>query len=134
MTWPLAILLILALLVGVACEFARRRSFSRFATRGCAGRVWLRAFPDARNDEIREFLQLLVDAFALRRRHFLKFRPDDAVMDIYRGINPPKWTMADQMEVECFAMMLEKRYGVALESFWRDDITLGEVFGRTRAG
>ena len=53
---------------------------------------------------------------------------------IYRGINPPKWTMADQMEVECFAMLLKKRYWVELESFWRDDLTLGEVFGRTRAG
>jgi propanediol dehydratase small subunit len=134
MPWPLAILLILALLVGVACEIARRRSFLRFATRGCAGRVWIRAFPDARKEEVREFLQLLVDAFALRRKHVLKFRPDDAVMDVYRGINPPKWTIADQMEVECFAMMLKKRYGVALESFWRDDITLGEVFGRTRRG
>ena len=132
MTWPVAIFLILSLLVGVACEFALRKSFSRFAHRACAGRLWLRAFPDGRKDDIREFLRLLVDAFALRRKHALKFRPDDAIMDIYRGVNP-KWAMADQMELECFAMLLKKRYGVAIESFWRDDITLGEVFGRTRA-
>jgi hypothetical protein len=134
MWWTLLIILVVAIVVGVPCEIARRRSFSRFANRKCAGRFWLRSFPDAPKEEVREFLRLVVDAFALRRKHFLKFRPDDAVMDIYRGINPPDWTMADQMELECFAIVLKKRYGVALESYWRDDITLGEVFGRTRAG
>ena len=134
MWWTLGILLILALVIGVPIEIVRRRSFSRYANRTCAGRVWLGAFPDARKDEIREFLRLLVDAFALRRRHLLKFRPDDAVMDIYHGINPPSVTTADAGELECFAVLLEKRYGVELESFWRDDITLGEVFGRARAG
>jgi hypothetical protein len=134
MWWTLLVILIIALVAGVPCGIAHRRSFARFASRKCAGRAWLRAFPDARKQEIREFLRLLVDAFGLRRRHLLKFHPDDPVMDIYRAINPPDWTLADQMEVECFAMMLKKRYGVALESFWRDDITLGEVFGRARAG
>lgn len=41
MTWPFAILLILALLVGVACAVARCRSFSRFANRGCAASLGL---------------------------------------------------------------------------------------------
>jgi hypothetical protein len=134
MTWPFAILLTIALLVGVACAIARRRSFSRFASRRCAGRLWLREFPDARKEEIREFLRIVVDAFGLRRKHVLKFRPGDRVMDLYRAINPPKWTMADQMELEYFALLLKERSGVTLESFWRDDLTLGEVFGGARAG
>ena len=133
MTWPFAILLTIALLVGVACAIARRRRFSQFASRRCAGRLWLRAFPDARKEEIREFLRIVVDAFGLRRKHVLRFRPDDRVMDIYRAVNPPKWTMADQMELECFSLLLQERYGVTLESFWRDDITFGEIFSSTRA-
>lgn len=54
-------------------------------------------------------------------------------MDIYRAINP-KWLGVDSMEVEIFAQLLERQYEVELESIWRDDLTLGEVFGRTRAG
>lgn len=49
-------------------------------------------------------------------------------MDIYRAINPPEITGADVMELECFGMDLEKRYGVALSDIWHEDITLGEVF------
>jgi hypothetical protein len=134
MSWPLIIFFALAASAGVACvEVVRRKSFSRFAHRPCAGRAWLRTFPNARKSDIRAFLQLAVDAFALRQKHALKFRPDDAVMDIYRRINPPNWTLADHCELECFAILLEKRYGVMLESFWRADITLGEVFGRVAA-
>jgi propanediol dehydratase small subunit len=102
--------------------------------RSCAGRDWRRAFPGAPAEEIREFLKLFVDGFALRREHYLAFRPADRVMDVYRAINPPNWTPADSMELETFAQLLEQRYRLSLESIWRDDITLGEVFGRTRAG
>lgn len=79
------------------------------------------------------FLKLFVDGFALRRKHYLTFRPSDRIMDIYRAINP-KWLGVDSMEVEIFAQLLERQYEVELESIWRDDLTLGEVFGRTRAG
>ena len=103
-------------------------------SRACAGRDWRRAFPQAQSDEIRAFLKLFVNGFALRRKHYLAFRPTDRIMEVYRAINPPEWTVADNMELEIFAQELERQYGLSLESIWRDDLTLGEVFGRTRAG
>lgn len=103
-------------------------------TRSCAGREWQRSFPDASETDIREFLELFVDGFAMSSKHRLAFRPTDRIMDVYRAINPPNWTMADSMELESFAMLLERRYGLSLESIWREDLTLGEVFGHTRPG
>ena len=134
MHWPLIIFWTLAGAITVAVEIARRRRLSPMLDRSCAGRDWRRAFPDAPKGDIRTFLKLFVDGFALRRKHYLAFRPTDRIMDVYRAINPPEWTAADSMELEIFAQELERRYGLSLESIWRDDLTLGEVFGRTRAG
>jgi hypothetical protein len=134
MHWPSIIFWTLAGAITVAGEIARRRRLSPLFDRGCAGRDWRRAFPDAPKGDIRTFLKLFVDGFALRRKHYLAFRPTDRIMDVYRAINPPKWTVADSMELETFARELERQYGVSLESIWREDLTLGEVFGRTRAG
>jgi hypothetical protein len=134
MHWPSIIFWTVAGLLVVTIEIVRRRALSPMLTRSCAGRDWSRAFPHAQNDEIRAFLKHFVDGFALRRKHYLAFRPTDRIMDVYRAINPPTWTVADGGELETFAEELERRYGVSLQSIWRDDLTLGEVFGRTRAG
>lgn len=44
---------------------------------------------------------------------------------------PPKWSIADCLELEAFAVGLQKTYGVVLEKYWKEDITLGEVFELT---
>jgi hypothetical protein len=134
MHWPSIIFWTLAGAITLAAVIARRRRLSPLFARGCAGRDWRRAFPDATKGDIRTFLKLFVDGFALRQKHYLAFRPSDRLMDVYRAINPPKWTAADSMELEIFAQVLERQYGLSLESIWRDNLTLGEVFGRTRAG
>jgi propanediol dehydratase small subunit len=134
MNWPFIIFLTVASSLVVAMEIARRRRLSPMLNRASADRDWRRAFPEAPAREIRAFLELFVDVFALQRKHYLAFRPADRIMDVYRAINPPKWTAADNMELELLAQMLKQQYGLSLESIWRDDLTLGEVFGRTRAG
>jgi propanediol dehydratase small subunit len=130
---PIVILVLGVVAVGVACEVARRRAFRPIAERPSAGPEWRRHFPAASDADVREFLMLFEDAFVVGREHALKFRPDDRIMDIYRAVNPPKWTMADQMEIEIFGLTLKPRYGVALDAIWRDDLTLGEVFRATRS-
>jgi hypothetical protein len=99
--------------------------------RKCAGREWLEQFPNASAKDVREFLKLFVDAFALPRKSYLSFRPTDQIMAIYHAINPPKWTAADSMELEIFEQLLRRRYTLALDKIWRNDLTIGEVFGRT---
>ena len=55
-------------------------------------------------------------------------------MDVYRAVHPPKWTLADSMELESFATRCQTRCGIDVFGAWRDDITLGEVFALTRTG
>lgn len=111
-----------------ASEIARRRRLAPLFNRPCAGREWRRRFPDAPKEEVRQFLQMFVDSFSLERERYLTFRPDDQIMEVYRAINPPKWTVADSLELETFALAIESRYGFSLKSIWRDELTLGEVF------
>jgi propanediol dehydratase small subunit len=122
------IILIVGVGAGIAVERARRRRLAPFLTRTCAGREWRRRFPVAGKDDIRDFLNLFVDAFALHPGHFLKFRPTDQLMDVYRALYRPKWSLADCCELEFFSLLLKKRYALELTSIWRADLSLGEVF------
>ncbi len=135
--WPTVIFVLLgfvAIAFGLVGEIARRKSLRPITLRSCAGREWRRHFPAASSADIREFLVRFEGAFGVGRKHALKFRPDDRIMDIYRAVNPPKWTMADQMEVEIFGLSVEDRYGVSLPDIWRDDLTLGDVFAQAKRG
>lgn len=93
----------------------------------CQGRSWRRAFPCASKASIREFLQVFVDGFGFLGATRLTFGPDDSILAIYRQLYPSKW-IPDAMELETFAMDLERRWGVKLGSMWSERLTLGEVF------
>jgi hypothetical protein len=51
-------------------------------------------------------------------------------MEIYRTLYPERF-MADALELETLASHLHKRYGIDAATFWRDDITLGEIYEQT---
>ena len=112
--------------------FTERRRMRRYWNRVCAGPEWKKRFPQAPKDDIREFLKAFVDAFGFKRSRGLCFTPEDRVMDVYRTLYPPKWTLADSMELESFALRFQKHYGIDVYPLWRDDITLGELFALTR--
>jgi hypothetical protein len=104
----------------------------RYLARSCMGKQWRLRFPSASKQDIRKFLDIFtVDAFAFRAKHKLKFSPDDKVMDIYVALYPPKWTVADSLELETFAKRLQEEYGVDLVKRWNADLTLGDVFRLT---
>lgn len=88
--------------------------------------------PDSANKDLRAFLTLFLVGFNLPTKYYLSFRPSDRIMDVYRTIHPPQWSAVDSMELESFADLLERRYDLSLASIWRDDLTLGEVFRRSR--
>jgi hypothetical protein len=129
MTWlGLSVILALSAVVTVLVE---RRRFRRFWDRRCTGASWKTAFPAAPKAEIRDFLEMFVLAFDFRRSQKLRFEPADRLMDIYRTRYPSRLS-ADSMELETLVSMAEKRYGVDLLPSWHDNITLGELFERTR--
>jgi propanediol dehydratase small subunit len=116
---------------GLLVEIQTRKALRRYWERACMGIRWRRRFPDAPKAEIREFLDLFVEAFGFRRKRRCCFSPDDRVMEVYRTLYPPG-SEFDSMELETFCTTLRKRYGVNFAASWRDDITLGELYARTR--
>lgn len=124
------LVLVIVILLALPGWVAAHRAFGRIRLRPCAGRLWLRAFP-GRTTDVRRFLRLFDDAFMVGRRHFLKLRPDDALLDVYRAIYPPSpWCVSgDCCEFEVLERLLKREYGLALASIWRDDLTLRELFG-----
>jgi hypothetical protein len=75
-----------------------------------------------------------VDSFGFPRKHRLRFRPEDKVMDLYRALNPPNWSIGDNMELESLIDDFRARYHIDLVPLWREDITLGEVFAHAGFG
>ena len=96
------------------------------------GTQWRRRYPRASKTEIREFLAVFIGAFGFRQSRRLYFAPDDRVLDVYRTLYPPKWSVSDSMELETLATDLERTYGVDVFALWREDITLGDLFALTR--
>jgi propanediol dehydratase small subunit len=132
---PLYLLLGAVVALGaVATSVAERHRFRRLWSRDCTGKDWKAAFPEASKSEIREFLDLFVRAFAFSKSRRLKFEPTDRVMEIYGTRYPryPSSLSADMMELETFARMTEKRYGLDLAPGWSPETTLGEIFERVR--
>jgi propanediol dehydratase small subunit len=130
-TWiPITLLLFVALGGGLIVEFHRQKRLSQYWRRACTGFRWRRQFPDAPKCEIREFLDLFVDAFGFKPKRRCCFAPDDRVMEIYRTVYPPGDDV-DNMELEFLYKKVKKRYGIDLAALWREDVTLGEIYKQT---
>lgn len=125
----LIILLTLGLSISIPLEIARRKRIRPYLDRACNGASWKQRFPSASKSEIRDFLGLFVRAFAFSRKRQLAFSPDDKIMEIYRALYPPG-SLVDSLELESFARDFKKTYGIDVLGFWRDDVTLGELFAR----
>jgi len=93
--------------------------------------MWKKKYPKVSKDEIRQFLDYFIDAFAFSPARRLCFRPDDRIIDVYRARYPFPTIMADQMEMERFLLMLDEHYHVDLLPFWREDVTLADLFELT---
>lgn len=126
---PFSLLLIAVL--AVASSALHGGVLRAYVRRGCQGRAWRRAFPGASKSDIRDFLTLFADAFALRRKHRLKFGPDDTVLSIYQACNPHAW-LPDALELETLATNMQTKHGLLPERLWNDGLTLGQLFAHTR--
>ena len=113
------------------CEMNTRRIMLRYVERACTGSKWRRRFPDASKSEIREFLDIFIEAFGFKQCWRLCFTPEDRVMDVYRTLYPIRG-VPDGMELESLVKDLQKRYRVDIFNSWREDITLADLFMQTR--
>ena len=126
-----AIVLLIVILLSIPAELRRRRNLNKYWARSCTGKRWKTLFPDIPKDDIRDFLEQFVDGFAFSSKKRLKFEPDDKVMEVYQSIYPQQG-FADALELETFAINLEKKYGLKLENILNSEITLGQIFKLTR--
>lgn len=127
----LSVVVALTMVVAIPLELRIHRNMQKYWKRSCTSFKWRRAFPDSQIAEIREFLTIFRDSFAFRESHLCCFTPEDKVMEIYHTLYPER-LMADSMELETLASVLQERYRVDAETFWHEDITLGEIYKKTR--
>lgn len=104
----------------------KKRHLRIYEARVCQGRYWRKMFPRACKEDIRAFLVLFEDAFAIGVDK-LKFHPNDRIEDIYCKLNPYAWG-GDALEYETLDDGLKYDYDLGLEDVWRDGLTLGELF------
>lgn len=124
-------LAVLVLALSWAIHFGRRRhaALRFYWARGCAGRAWRAAFPNAGKHDIREFLYLVVDAFGFDRARALHLQPNDSVQDFYRACYPDP-TAPDAMELETLERSLLMRFGPETLALLPEDVTFGALFAR----
>ena len=128
--WWWIALVIVIVIASIPFEIRARRRLRVYWDRRCTGILWRRRFPSASKQDIRSFLDRFVDAFGFSRKRRLCFSPDDKVIDIYRTLYPtPGWS--DSLEMETFARLLEKRYGLDVAHLSKREYTLGEIFAHT---
>ena len=127
---PMVLFAVVAVAGGVMIEIQTQKALRPYWDRACMGIRWRRRFPNAPKTEIREFLDLFLDAFAFRRTRRCCFSPGDRVIDVYRTMYPPG-SAVDSMELETFCKMLRKQYGIDFATSWQEDITLGEIYEQT---
>ena len=121
--------LAIGIIAHVSVHTEDRKKLNRYWSRSSisVAHKWKKAFPEKANEDIREFLQIFVDAFALSRKMLFKFEPDEKVLEVYKAIYSPS-SRCDAMELETLFEHCAKRYNIKLESFWNDDTTLEEIF------
>ena len=102
-----------------------------YRLRSCMGKKWISTFPDSSKSEIREYLQIFIDAFAFSNKDKLQFEPNDKILDVYKELYPSRWS-ADALELETFAEDIEAKYNFNLNKFWYEELTLGELFYRVK--
>ena len=104
---------------------------SPYRGRGCNGKAWKIAFPKAKNDSIRKYLDCFVDGMGFSSKVKLKFHPNDQVIDVYRSLYSGKTPAGDNMECETFLENLSISFGIEMPKLidqWYEQITLGELY------
>lgn len=128
----LLVILTLSISFATAVEFAERARLRKLLDRVDTEAIWRDCFPEVPADEIRSFLVLFTESFAIDPTHCFKFAPDDRPSAIYEARYVPHLTVDDHCEFESLTDALASRHRIDLQAVWRDDITLGELFAMTR--
>ncbi len=92
---------------------------------------WYCRFPDATSDEVRYFLELVIESFVFGSSYQLKLHPDQSLLSIYQTINPIG-KVDESLEMESLVMLMEREYGCELSATWDNNLTLAGLFAKVR--
>ena len=98
-----------------------------YRSRPCQGFMWKRFFPLSSDDEIRTFLHQFADAFGYRNEQKLQVQPEDRIFEVYRS-EYPRTGGIDGLELETFALDIEKKYGINFTALWSETLTFGGLY------
>ena len=99
-----------------------------YRSRPCQGRAWKQAFPEKSKHEIRDYLHTVIDSFVFRKSQILQINPNDGILALYKTIYPPSQLGIDNLELEAFALDLEKKYKINLQAVWSETLTFGQLY------
>lgn len=102
-----------------------------YRSRPCQGFMWKRVFPRSSNDEIRIFLHQFAEAFNYRKEQKLQVRPEDIILHVYRSKYPGNFGV-DGLELEAFALKIERMYGINFTAAWSETLTFGDLYTSCR--
>jgi hypothetical protein len=92
--------------------------------------AWETEFRDAMTT-VEQVLTIFCDAFLFDRQHCYRFRPEDRVVDVYKGTTGP---IADEMQLEQLSVQLDRRCGVRLTESFGENTTLRDIVALAVAG
>lgn len=128
MTWFMACLLVVSFVWTGWNEF---RAPILWNTPTRVDSSWFRYFPDASSEEIRYFLELVVEAFVFSQNYQSYLLPEQSIASIYAHFHPIG-NINDSLEIESLQLIIEREYGCELGSQWNNQFTLAELFATVR--
>lgn len=128
MTWFMACLLVVSFVWTGWNEF---RAPILWNTPTRVDSSWFRYFPDASSEEIRYFLELVVEAFVFSQNYQSYLLPEQSIASIYDHFHPIG-NINDSLEIESLQLIIEREYGCELSSQWNNQFTLAELFAAVR--
>ena len=132
MPWQAILVLTLVLLVfwTIIPGFRHRRYLRAIRNRNSGEPLWLEQFGESR-DVVERTLVIFCNAFLLKSAMRFQFRPDDRVMDIYKGTTGP---VADEMQLERLTMDIEEEFGVDVLDTFDETTTLADLVSLSMGG
>ena len=128
-----SVFFVLALFLLIVLLEVRYRLFflKKYQNRKSTEKYWKETFPDTPEEEIKKFLNIFANSFAIGNKNKINFEPNDRLIEIYKQLYPLKW-IPDVLEFETLAADIEKEYGVSFDEIWHDNLTLGDLFKKVK--
>lgn len=122
--WPIIVVAVTLFVVWSVIPGVKHRQYRRsIRERTPAQTEWASEFPSAM-PTVEQVLVVFCDAFLLNGRYRFHLRPDDKVIDVYKGTTGP---VADEMQLERLVIGIDESFGLDLANVCNESLTLRDI-------